>query len=237
MCWFHVKKNIREPRNAGKPDLKPVYDSILKSCDYLHYSTHQSVFEYRKQEVLENWSLPVWEPKVYRALQVFKKYFIEQWLIGSFTNWQIFNTPAGYATTQNPEESFNKQVKECFTEFERLTPLGGANVMYKICLHHSENQPVFALYKDKSNATIKLARECSRNDFAQIDANTLIYKNKYHIYLEPRYCSCQYFIDEGTCKHHVGACIITNHVDNNNREFVMATGRGRPKSAKGALKK
>ena len=60
--------------------------------------------------------------------------------------------------------------------------------MYKICLHHSENQPVFALYKDKSNATIKLARECSRNDFAQIDANTLIYKNKYQIYLEPRYC-------------------------------------------------
>ena len=62
-------------------------------------------------------------------------------------------------------------------------------------------------------------------------------QNKYQIYLEPRYCSCQYFIDEGTCKHHVGACIITNHVDNNNREFVMATGRGRPKSAKGALKK
>jgi hypothetical protein len=118
-----------------------------------------------------------------------------------------------------------------------VSPLTTFRCQSLVEVTHSENQPVFALYKDKSNAAIKLARECSRNDFAQIDANTLIYKNKYQIYLEPRYCSCQYFIDEGTCKHHVGACIFTNHVDNNNREFVMATGRGRPKSAKGALKK
>ena len=41
-------------------------------------------------------------------LQKFKK----QWFQGLFTNLQIFNIPAGFATTQNPEESFNKQVKD-----------------------------------------------------------------------------------------------------------------------------
>ena len=51
---------------------------------------------------------------------------------GNFHNWQIFNNPAGYATTQNPEESFNKQVKEIYTEFERLTVLGGCNAMHKL---------------------------------------------------------------------------------------------------------
>ena len=62
MCWFHMKKNIREPRNAGKAELKPVYESILKACDYLHYSFCAQKFEVRKK-VLEEWSALVWEPK------------------------------------------------------------------------------------------------------------------------------------------------------------------------------
>ena len=53
MCWFHMKKNIREPRNAGCKELKPVYDDILSDCDYLHYSTNMAVFEERKFEVLK----------------------------------------------------------------------------------------------------------------------------------------------------------------------------------------
>jgi hypothetical protein len=67
MCWFHMKKNVREPRNAGKPALKPVYDDILHACDYLHYSTTPQIFEQRKYDVLTNWSLPVWAPKVYHC--------------------------------------------------------------------------------------------------------------------------------------------------------------------------
>ena len=228
-------ENIKEPKHGGHPTLKPVYDDILSAINYLHYSTTIQVFETRKEEVLSRWSACVYEPRIYQQLQKFKQYFIDQWLNGSFNNWQIFNTPAGYSTTQNPEESFNGQIKEVFTEFERLTVLGACESMRKICLHYSENQPVFKLVKDKCNSTIKLARECSRTDFVQTDPNTLWYKSKYQITLEPRYCSCPYFIDEGTCKHHVGACIITNHVDYNDREFVIAKGKGRPKkNAKGA---
>ena len=55
MCGFHMKKNIREPRNAGKVELKPVYESILKACDY--FSTCAQIFEVRKKEVLEEWSV------------------------------------------------------------------------------------------------------------------------------------------------------------------------------------
>ena len=235
MCWFHVKKNIKEPKHAGHPNLKPIYDDILSAINYIHYSTTVQDFEARKEEVLSKWSACVYEPRIYLQLQKFKQYFIDQWLTGSFNNWQIFNTPAGYSTTQNPEESFNGQIKDVFTEFERLTVLGACESMRKICLHYSENQPVFKLVKDKCNATIKLAKECLRTDFVQTDPNTLWYKNKYQIILEPRFCSCAYFIDEVTCKHHVGACIITNHVDYSDREFVIAKGKGRPKkNAKGA---
>ncbi len=38
-----------------------------------------------------------------------------------------------------------------FTEFERLTPLGGCTDMNKICKHYSENSQVFAVAKDKDN--------------------------------------------------------------------------------------
>ena len=69
----------------------------------------------------------------------------------------------------------------------------------------------------------------------QLRNSSRTFTNKYQIISEPRYCSCAYFIDEGTCKHHVGACIITNHVDYNEHEFTVIKGRGRPrKDAKGA---
>ena len=51
-----MKKNVREPRNAGCKELKSVYDDILRSCDYLHYSTIHQVFEERKYIVLNEWS-------------------------------------------------------------------------------------------------------------------------------------------------------------------------------------
>ena len=173
-------------------------------------------------------------------MQKFKNYFIEQWLQGSFTNWQIFNTPAGFATTQNPEESFNKQIKDHYTEWERLTILGAVDCMFKIVTDYSANQGEFATVKARCNQTIRKAQTLNPNDFYVQDANTLIYQSKYYINLFPRYCSCPCFIDNGTCKHHVGACLVTKHIDPNDREFLSIVGRGRPKgstkkSAKRAL--
>ena len=109
--------------------------------------------------------------------------------------------------------------------------------MYKICCHYSENAIVFALVKSKDNQTIALAKDCSPADFYIIDKNTLYYKNKYVIYLEPRYCTCQWFLEFAMCKHHVAACIVTNHIDIHDREFTITRERGRPKKGKGALTK
>jgi hypothetical protein len=167
--------------------------TTVDNCDLLHYSTTLQIFEQRKYDVLTNWSLPVWAPKVYHALQEFKDYFIKQWLVGDFCNWQIFNTPPGYATTQNPEESFNKQIK-VYTEFERLTVLGACQAMHNICSDYSHNMGEFKLGRDKDNATIKLA-ECSPKDFYKVEENQYWYKEIYQIFLEPRFCSCQFFTD------------------------------------------
>ena len=61
----------------------------------------------------------------------------------------------GYATTQNPEESFNKQIKDHYTEWERLTMLGAVECVFKIVTDYSTNQGHFALAKDKCNEAIE----------------------------------------------------------------------------------
>ena len=45
----------------------------------------------------------------------FEKYFKKQWCSGKFKNWQIFLTPAGYASTNSPIESHNNDIKSNFT--------------------------------------------------------------------------------------------------------------------------
>ena len=162
VCYhFHINFIVRfcmidaAPEEAkailemNSKELKPVYDDILHACDSLHYCTSQQAFEDKKFEILSSWSALVWKKDVYIALQKFKRYFIEQWLEGSFSNWQIFNTPPGYATTQNPEESFNKQIKDHFTEWQRLTMLGAVECIFKIVVDYSTNHGDFAIVKDK----------------------------------------------------------------------------------------
>ncbi len=43
-----MEKDIREARNVGCKELKPIYDDILRTFDNLHYSTSQQIFEDRK---------------------------------------------------------------------------------------------------------------------------------------------------------------------------------------------
>ena len=109
--------------------------------------------------------------------------------------------------------------------------------VHNICLQYSENAVPFAIVKNKDNQTMALAKECSQQDFYIVDQNTLYYKNKYVIYLEPRYCTCAWFLEFVMCKHHVAACIVTNHIDSHDREVIITRGRSRPKKGKGALTK
>ncbi len=43
--------------------------------------------------------------------------------------WQIFNTPPGYSTTNSPIESMNKQIKESFTDYDKLSVYHIINVI------------------------------------------------------------------------------------------------------------
>ncbi len=73
-----------------------------------------------------------------------------------------------------------------------------------------------------------------------VHSNLVIYKNdqgevKYYITFSPKFCSCPWFLDRVNCRHYIAACILLGFVDENDREFIIARGRGRPKTARGAL--
>ena len=60
--------------------------------------------------VLEKW-------KARPELIEFVNYFEHQWLAPPFKKWQIFHSSPGFASTNNPIESFNKQIKKHFTGY------------------------------------------------------------------------------------------------------------------------
>ncbi len=105
-------------------------------------------------------------------------------LIGKF-----FNTSPGFAGIQNPEESFNKQIKDNYTEWDRLTMLRAVECM--LVTDYSTNKGDFALFRAESNETIKKAQSLKPNDFYVQDSNTLIYQNKYYINLTLFYATFQ----------------------------------------------
>ncbi|OWY99636.1 hypothetical protein PHMEG_00029334 [Phytophthora megakarya] len=54
------------------------------------------------------------------SLVAFSKYMAGQWLYGRFCCWQAFATPSGFATTNNPVETFNASLKRDYTLRRRL---------------------------------------------------------------------------------------------------------------------
>ncbi|ETL83899.1 hypothetical protein L917_16222 [Phytophthora nicotianae] len=49
------------------------------------------------------------------ALVTFAKYMFVQWMTGSFARWQVFATSPGFASTNNPVETFNALLKRDYT--------------------------------------------------------------------------------------------------------------------------
>ena len=109
MCYFHVvnccKKNLRSHPAATQ---KRICDEIY----HLHCSVSEEEFEGRYREVSARWRIDFPE---------FSRYFNMQWISGHFTNWKIYCSAPGIASTNNALESFNNVRKRCYTLNARLS--------------------------------------------------------------------------------------------------------------------
>ncbi|ETM34807.1 hypothetical protein L914_18180 [Phytophthora nicotianae] len=66
-----------------------------------------------RDAVLQKWRE---DPRLFE----FSQYMSSQWLYGSFSTWQAYATPIGFASTNNPVETFNAVIKRDYTLRRRL---------------------------------------------------------------------------------------------------------------------
>ena len=107
MCWFHVMKDIKEAiKRLRIPD--ELATMIKNDIQDLHVSLNFDQFKSQLDHIKIKWAQ-------YTALNELTIYFFKEWVChnetwSSWSLWQIFQTPAGVAKTNNPIESFNKQI-------------------------------------------------------------------------------------------------------------------------------
>ena len=94
MCYFHVVKNVKERTKTMRSDHEEL---ILSDIKRMHYAMSRSEYDTIKSESYTKWRV--------HGLDEFCAYFIKQWDDNKFNRWQIFHTPAGFASTNNPVEA------------------------------------------------------------------------------------------------------------------------------------
>lgn len=95
----------------------------------------------------------------------FTSYFLKEWryhdgVWSHWSRWQLFQTPAGVATTNNCLESFNKQIKQVYTQYK----VGSVYIFLLIVLQKLINQQSyqpkeFCMYRSPEFEVIKKANE------------------------------------------------------------------------------
>ncbi|POM62559.1 LOW QUALITY PROTEIN: hypothetical protein PHPALM_28275 [Phytophthora palmivora] len=116
MCWFHVTQNVFKKAKAlgvTPPQTKSFFADMYD----LHYAA-QGEYEANKQAVLEKWEK--FPPN--SAAHTLGRHIKSAWVNSvEFGNWQVFHTPTGCATTNNPLEQYHRTLK-IYCANPRATP-------------------------------------------------------------------------------------------------------------------
>ncbi|KAE8916049.1 hypothetical protein PF003_g568 [Phytophthora fragariae] len=110
MCFFHVMKHIQE---RVKLLSSGVQARVLSEVYDLHFARSQAHYLEMLRVIWRRWMT---DPTVIP----FAHYFYGQWITGHFNTWQVFATPIGFASTNNPAETFNALLKRDYTLRRRL---------------------------------------------------------------------------------------------------------------------
>jgi hypothetical protein len=202
MCWFHMKKCILDSLHRLNPKH---HNTVVKDVDRLHFSLNPADFEEKRKQIMNKWIGEEW--------LAWNAYFWPQWMNGWFVYWQIWNTPPGGSSGNNPIESFNKQIKDCFTKYESLSVINLLNVICRdIIVYYSYNQHPISMVANvpsedcKKDHLILLEMKLCDAQF-QIYSylpNTILFTDStskpprvFHQFIDmaKRSCTCSFYID------------------------------------------
>ena len=125
-------------------------------------------------------------------MKAFHAYFKKQWMESEFCNWQIYQTPPGFTTTNNPIESYNGKLKAFFTNRLKLNLVPPLEIFKNDCII-PESSFAFT-YVTQKLVTIPLENK-AKHLYEYNHVNGQIST----INLSNQTCTCSDTIDKGIC--------------------------------------
>jgi hypothetical protein len=223
MCYFHLKYNIRKRR----PSLGKYYNQIMKHTTILHNCQDPIQFRKKLKLIIDKWKS--WK------LVKFASYFMKQWVLSPFKNWQLYSTPLGYATTNNPIEQYNAIIKRFFTNRLKLNIIAMLKVFTEVIQYESSKifNYVFCTTKVVDQTLINVAKSLNSKQFRQYydgdinNAEEIIY-NYLHtcgrvsvVNVTKQHCTCTKWFDKGICAHLVRAALLSDQSLPGKWEFTI----------------
>jgi hypothetical protein len=191
MCWFHVQKNIKA--NLEKILSKDQFLQLQEHMRELHMSKSEKEYEKKISRFKTHWK------NENRVVE-----YVESWLRGRFSNWQIFNNPTGWASTNSNIESFNATIKRDFTFRKRYSVFMSINVIVDMIVYYSTHTQIFNTTARFNKKVHLLAKELASGKYTKLDKYTVVHADKYHINLKTKSCNCRYFLKHAVCSHILG---------------------------------
>ena len=202
MCWFHLKMNVRKHKNLIPNER---YQNVLNDINALHNSKCQASYNLLLKMTLQKWLKN-------SQLLDFVNYFKKQWLDSVFNSWQIYLTPAGYAHTNSPIESYNNTIKAHFTNRIKYHMIPALEV-FQTCIEYESNNLKRIVSEGKvTQFMLKQAKDIiKQKKLIQNGGNRYNYQH-YNDTLGTidtlsKFCTCEKYLDKAICKHLVAACI------------------------------
>lgn len=154
MCFFHVMEKVYK---AIKQFPSFVSSNITHDLYDLHFTRTHLDFTRMRDALLRKWmNVPM--------LVDFAQYMSGQWLSGHFSGWQLYSTPSGFASTNNPVETFNAILKRDYTLRRRLKMGALLAELANCCEDQSANERPFQMEVLPSETLTRRVRELVREN-------------------------------------------------------------------------
>jgi len=155
MCFFHVMEKVYSAIK-GLPSL--VAGAIVKDMYDLHFARTEMQFVEMRDHVVRKW-------RAQPFLWNFTQYMCNQWLYGRFSSWQIYATPIGFASTNNPVETFNALFKRDYTLRRRFKMGALLRELKNCCGDQSGNGRPFCFDVVPPQTLTRRAQEMERKGY------------------------------------------------------------------------
>ncbi|KAE9060445.1 hypothetical protein PF006_g31638 [Phytophthora fragariae] len=149
---FHVMQKVYTAIKAFPSDTKAI---IVRDLYDMHFARSHTEFVAMRGYFLKRL-------RDVRELRGFAQYINGQWLTGRYSTWQLYWTPTGFASTNNPVETFNVVLKRDYTLRRRLKMGALLQELSNCCKDKSASERFFSLEVVPAQTLIRRVSEMIR---------------------------------------------------------------------------